>query len=134
MSIKSIVPVLAVDDLDRATSFYRDKLGCSVRDMPDDPTSKLLEIGDSYFLLYKTSYKRGENTVASVLVSDFDTAISDLRGKGIKFEDYDFPGLKTVNGVATYGDSGMKGAWFKDTEGNTIAVVEENAELMRKAA
>ncbi len=134
MSIKSIVPVLAVDDLDRATSFYRDKLGCTVREMPDDPTSKLLEIGDSYFLLYKTSYKRGENTVASVLVSDFDTAITDLRGKGIKFEDYDFPGLKTVNGVATYGDGGMKGAWFKDTEGNTIAVVEENAELMRKAA
>ncbi len=133
MTIKSIVPVLAVDDLDRATSFYRDKLGCTVREVPDDPTSKILEIGDAYLLIYKTSFKRGENTVASLLVSDVDQAVGDLRGKGVKFEEYDMPGLKTVNGIATYGND-LKGAWFKDSEGNTIAVVQENAELMRRAA
>ena len=48
------------------------------------------------------------------------------------FEDYDLPGLKTVDGVATMGD--LKSAWFKDSEGNTLAISTEVAEMMRKAA
>jgi len=40
----------------------------------------------------------------------------------VKFEEYDTPGMKTVNGIATAG--GAKAAWFKDSEGNTLALVQ----------
>ena len=56
----------------------------------------------------------------------------ELRGKGVKFEEYDFPGLKTVNGIATMGE--LKTAWFRDSEGNILALSNEVAEVMRKAA
>ncbi len=46
--------------------------------------------------------------------------MQDLRSRGVVFEEYDFPGLKTVNGVAVMGDE--KGAWFKDSEGNILSI------------
>jgi hypothetical protein len=48
--------------------------------------------------------------------------MSRLRERGVVFEDYDLPGLKTVEGVATFGDS--KGAFFTDTEGNIIGLAQ----------
>jgi uncharacterized cupin superfamily protein len=45
-----------------------------------------------------------------------------LRARGVKFEEYDTPGLKTKDGIATAG--GAKSAWFKDTEGNIMAIVQ----------
>ena len=51
----------------------------------------------------------------------------ELRGKGVKFEEYDFPGLKTVNGIATTGD--IKTGWFRDSEGNILAISTEVAEV-----
>jgi catechol 2,3-dioxygenase-like lactoylglutathione lyase family enzyme len=129
----SIMPVLAVEDLDRATTFYRDKLGLEVRRLGEDPSSAVVEIGDSgRLLLYKTSYKRGENTVAAILVNDVESTVSELRSRGIAFEEYDLPGLKTENGVAVLGD--LHSAWFKDSEGNTLAISTELPEVTRKAA
>ncbi len=46
--------------------------------------------------------------------------MAQLKAKGVVFEEYDMPGLKTVNSIATGG--GAKTAWFKDTEGNILAV------------
>ncbi len=134
MSIRdaSIMPVLAVDDLDRAIGFYRDKLGLEVRRSEQDPTSAVVEAGDSHLLLYVTSYRRGENTVASFNVKDVESTVEDLRARGVTFEEYDLPGLKTTNGVVTQGD--LHAAWFKDSEGNTIAITTELAEVARKAA
>ena len=58
--------------------------------------------------------------------------VRELRDKGVTFEEYDFPGLKTVNGIATMGE--LKTAWFRDSEGNILALSNEVAEVMRKAA
>jgi hypothetical protein len=55
-------------------------------------------------------------------VRDVEATVADLWGKGVRFEDYDLPGLKTVNGIADLG--GIKGAWFKDPEGNILSVVQ----------
>jgi hypothetical protein len=46
-----------------------------------------------------------------------------LRDRGVTFEDYDFPGLKTENGMANMGP--YHGAWFKDSEGNILAIGDE---------
>jgi len=53
-------------------------------------------------------------------VDDVMAEVAVLKSRGVKFEDYDMPGLKTVDGIATGG--GAKTAWFKDTEGNILAV------------
>lgn len=74
-------------------------------------------------MVYETSASAGSATQAGFTVDDFDATISELRGRGVTFEEYDMPGLKTVNGVADY--DGTKSAWFKDTEGNTIAISEK---------
>ena len=59
-------------------------------------------------------------------VEDLDAEVADLRSRGVVFENYDMPGLKTVDGIATFHTS--KAAWFKDTEGNTMAVIQNRAE------
>jgi catechol 2,3-dioxygenase-like lactoylglutathione lyase family enzyme len=136
MSFKdsSIMPVLAVDDLERAKAFYSDKLGFRVRQDESMPGSAVVEVGSSsYIFLYTTEFKRGENTVASFLVADVRETVRELRGRGVTFEEYDLPGLKTEDGVVTMSE-GNEGAFFKDSEGNTIAVSTDFTEALRKAA
>jgi hypothetical protein len=48
--------------------------------------------------------------------------VRELKARGVKFEDYDMPGMKTEGGIATAG--GAKSAWFKDSEGNILALVQ----------
>ena len=135
MSLKDakVIPVLAADDLERAMAFYRDKLGLKAERSPSDPTGAVVELNlDSSFYLYESTYKRGETTVAAFAVEDTERVVDELRGRGVVFEEYDFPGLKTERGIATM--DGLKSAWFKDSEGNTIAISEMDAESARKAA
>ena len=135
MSVKitSVMPTIAVEDLDRAVTFYSDTLGLKVRRLEGDMDSAIVHVGEAdRFLLYKSSYRRGETTYASFIVEDVEGTVRELRGKGVKFEEYDFPGLKTVNGIATIGD--LKSSWFKHSEGNTLAITNEVAEVARKAA
>ena len=56
------------------------------------------------------------------MVADVEAAVAELRDKGVRFEEYDLPGLKTVNGIAELG--GTRGAWFKDPEGNILSMVQ----------
>ena len=133
LSITSVMPTIAVEDLDRAIRFYSDTLGLSVRRLEGDMDSALVDVGDSSrLLLYKSTYRRGETTYAGFFCEDVESAVRELRDKGVTFEEYDFPGLKTVNGIATTGE--LKTAWLKDSEGNTVAISNEVAEVMRKAA
>ena len=130
----SIMPVFAVEDIERAKTFYRDKLGLTVREDTKMPDSLVVELGSGgYLFLYKTEFKRGENTVASFLVDDVEATVRELRDRGITFEEYDLPGLKTENGVASLGDAGQT-AWFKDSEGNTIAISTDIRRYLSKAA
>ena len=59
-------------------------------------------------------------TGATFSVKDLAKEMEDLREKGVRFEEYDLPGIKTVDGVATMGEH--KGAWFKDPSGNILAL------------
>jgi len=53
-------------------------------------------------------------------VDDVEAEVAALKARGVTFEEYDMPGIKTVNSVATGG--GAKTAWFKDSEGNILAI------------
>jgi catechol 2,3-dioxygenase-like lactoylglutathione lyase family enzyme len=117
----AIQAVIPASDLDRAKAFYRDTLGLTlVRERTEEIT---FESGGKLFDVYRTpSAGQAAHTLASFKVSDLDAEMKELRSRGIAFEDYDFPGLKTVDGVAE-GD-GLRAAWFKDSEGNILCVAQ----------
>jgi catechol 2,3-dioxygenase-like lactoylglutathione lyase family enzyme len=108
-------------DLEGTRRFYEDILGAQV--LTEDPGGIIYRSGDSTFSLYPTQYAgTAQHTLGAFLVADVEATVADLRAKGVRFEDYDLPGLTTVNGIAELG--GMKGAWFKDPEGNILSVVQ----------
>ena len=108
-------------DLAGTRKFYEDVLGLKV--YREDPAGITYHSGDSILFLYPTEFAgTAQHTLGGFQVSDIEAAMADLRAKGVTFEEYDMPGLKTVNGVAELG--GEKGAWFKDPEGNILSLSE----------
>jgi catechol 2,3-dioxygenase-like lactoylglutathione lyase family enzyme len=109
-------------DLARARKYYEQTLGLKPADNQMDPGGVLYETAGGEFYVYETQAGGGDATRLSFVVDkkDFDSEMADLKSRGVKFEDYDMPGLKTVNGVAEI--AGQKGAWFKDSEGNILSL------------
>ncbi len=119
MSINRIYPTLPVVDLKRAEKFYQDKLGFQV--VKEDPSpGATIKSPDCECYLYQRAPTKADHTVAAIQVKDVETSIRELRGKGVRFEDYDMPNLKTVKGLFTMDE--YKAAWFKDTEGNILGI------------
>ena len=112
---------LPASDLDRARRWYSEKLG--IEPAKDAGGGLQYEMGKGTgFLLYQSEFAgTNQATAMGWLVPDVDAELSDLRRRGVTFEDYDMPGLKTEDGVVTMPD-GTKGAWFKDSEGNILSV------------
>jgi catechol 2,3-dioxygenase-like lactoylglutathione lyase family enzyme len=116
-----VIPAIPIGDLDRAKKFYGEKLGLEPVYV-DLPGSQLYKCGlGSYLVIYQQSGGRPEQHVATFLVEEIENEVAALRQRGVRFEEYDLPVLKTVDGVATVGP--IKGAWFKDPDGNVIGVV-----------
>ncbi len=117
--------VLPAKDLQRARGFYRDTLGLEPAEEREDGLLYRSPAGAA-FLMYETDNAgTAKNTAFTWLTTDIDTEVSELRGRGVVFEEYDFPGLKTENGIATMG-ADEKAAWFKDSEGNILCVASMN--------
>jgi catechol 2,3-dioxygenase-like lactoylglutathione lyase family enzyme len=118
--LKELHTVLPAADLQRARTFYHDKLDLDPD--PGDGGSLMYHLtSDSGFEIYETSNAgTAQNTQMGWMTDDLDAEMSSLRERGVQFEDYDIPGMKTENGVATM--DGMKSAWFRDTEGNFICI------------
>ena len=114
--------MLPAQDLERAKAFYRDKLGLTPTQERDPMGGLLYELsGGTGFAVFLSSGKSsGTHTQMALEVQDIDAAVKDLRARGLKFEEYDSPDLKTKDGVAEI--AGTKVAWFKDSEGNLIAL------------
>jgi catechol 2,3-dioxygenase-like lactoylglutathione lyase family enzyme len=118
-----IYAVLPASDIGRARSFYQDKLGLEPTQERGDGLIYQTK-GGTRILVYETQFAgTAQNTAMSWITSDLDAEMAELRSKGVTFEDYDLPGLKTENGIAEY--EGGRGAWFKDSEGNILAIGEE---------
>jgi catechol 2,3-dioxygenase-like lactoylglutathione lyase family enzyme len=112
--------VLPAKDINRAREFYRDKLGLEpVQEM--GPENLIYKSGNSSFLLYQTDNAgTAKNTQMGWVTQDFDREVEELRSRGVVFEEYDMPGMKTEDGVATMGDT--RAAWLKDPDGNILEI------------
>lgn len=129
----TIHPELPASDIRRAHDWYADKLGLRPilvngdpyrQGVPIDPDSELLyDTGTARFGVYRSDHAGSNQATAARLVADdFDQSIAELRERGVVFEDYDLgPEFRTVDGILVSPD-GEKTAWFKDTEGNILAI------------
>ena len=119
---------LPAQDLERARLFYAEKLG--LEPIEGRPGGLKYKCGNGYFALFEsTGAPSAEHTQMAWEVDDLDAAMTELRRRGVVFEEYDLPDLKTVDGVAevsgnyaSSGGVGERGAWFHDSEGNLLAL------------
>ena len=119
-----VTTMLPVKDLDRAREFYEKKLGLRALGAKQDGKFEFAGGSGGVIALFpKDGGSKADHTAVSFQVKDIGQAIKDLKARGVVFEDYDFPGLKTVNHVCVLGSE--KAAWFKDTEGNYLCIHED---------
>ena len=114
---------VAVKDLKSARKFYESTLGLkAVHTEGEEAVS--YKAGNSELLVYHSQYA-GTNkaTAATWIVADVEGLVKDLKAKGVKFEHYDMPGVTRKGDVHVAGT--MKNAWFKDPDGNILALVSE---------
>jgi catechol 2,3-dioxygenase-like lactoylglutathione lyase family enzyme len=112
-------PTVFVRDLDRAREFY-ENLGLRVSAVVS--TGIFMEAGNGsiFPLIERADAVAPSHTVAAFQVEDLPGTLGSLRGRGVVFEEYDFPGLRTVDGIADMGS--YSAAWLKDPDGNFIGI------------
>lgn len=115
-----IIPTIPVKDLERARKFYSDTLGLA--STFEQETGTLFSAGEGGVYIYQPPPEGSERTLASIEVKDIRAAVKELEDKGVRFEDYDTPNLKTEDHVAQMG--GVAIAWFRDSEGNILGLSE----------
>ena len=126
---------IPVQDLQRARSFYAEKLGLEPSE--ERPGGLLYRCGEGEFALFESAGSAsGDHTQMGWEVEDIEATVEWLRAQGVVFEEYDFPGLRTVNGIAevagnypSKGGVGEKAAWFRDSEGNLFGIGQPIDEL-----
>jgi catechol 2,3-dioxygenase-like lactoylglutathione lyase family enzyme len=119
----SVTTMLPVKDMTRARAFYEGCLGLKVGNLKADGKFEYAVGGSILALFPKPEGTRAEHTAISFRVADIDASIAELERAGVVFEDYDLPGLRTVEHVCVLGSE--KAAWFKDTEGNLLCIHED---------
>ena len=105
-----------------------EKLG--LEPIEERPGGLKYRCGNGYFVLFESAgAPSGEHTQMAWEVDDIEAVVAELRKRGVVFEEYDLPGLKTINGIAevsgnypSSGGIGERGSWFRDSEGNLLAV------------
>ena len=119
---RPIHAALPAADLERARRFYAEKLGLT----PEIEGSGGLfyRCGENtQFLLFPSQgTASGTHSQAGWTVDDIEAEVADLKARGVVFEEYDTPSLKTIKSVASTGPT--KAAWFKDSEGNILALLQ----------
>ena len=123
-----VVGRIPAQDLQQARSFYAEKLG--LQPSEERPGGLLYRCREGEFALFESAgAASGNHTQMAWEVEDIEATVERLRARGVVFEEYDLPGLRTVNGIAdvagnypSKGGVGEKAAWFRDSEGNLLGL------------
>jgi catechol 2,3-dioxygenase-like lactoylglutathione lyase family enzyme len=116
--------VLPAKDLGRAKAFYKEKLGLEPAEERDGELRYRTPAGAAVLMYETENAGTAKNTALLWVTPDVEGEVDRLRQAGVVFEEYDLPGLKTENGIATNG--GERAAWFKDSEGNILCVAQDD--------
>jgi catechol 2,3-dioxygenase-like lactoylglutathione lyase family enzyme len=118
---------LPASDLERARRFYAEKLG--LEPYEEREGGLLYRCAGSEFALFQSSgTASGDHTQMAFEVDDIEATVAELRRRGVVFEEYDFPGLRTVGGIVEIEGNypskgtGERGGWFRDSEGNLLGI------------
>ena len=119
LSSSPIRAYIPASDVTRARKFYEGSVGLVPK--LECSGGVIYDCGGSEVFLYPTP-NAGTSKASQAFwqVSDVEAEVAELKSRGVKFEEYDMPGIQMTNSIATGG--GAKTAWFKDTEGNILAV------------
>jgi len=114
--------VLLAPDLETSKDFYAKKVGLKIVD--ESPNAVTFTCGGASHLDVSKSTvgTKDDQTQAAFRVKDVRAEITELRRRGVKIEDYDMPGLKTVDGIADIGFAWM--AWFIDPGKNCVGIMQ----------
>jgi catechol 2,3-dioxygenase-like lactoylglutathione lyase family enzyme len=118
---------LPAQNLERAKVFYAEKLGLEPVEEREGGLRYVCAAGE-FALFESTGSASGDHTQMGWEVDDIEATVRDLQARGVVFEEYDLPGLKTVEGIADIEGnypskgSGERGAWFRDSEGNMLGI------------
>ena len=118
-----ISAVLVSTDLAASQRFYEDKVGMTLS--PETiPNHLLFDAGEGTTLLIygRPNPNLADHTQVRFWSNDIENDVKELADRGVEFDDYDTPTFKTVNHIATTPIG--RSAWFKDPDGNTIAVFQ----------
>jgi catechol 2,3-dioxygenase-like lactoylglutathione lyase family enzyme len=124
LTTRAVALMLPVTDVDRARNFYTDTLGLEFSGTNEEGSAMYaLEGGASLMLLPRPDSRASESTAMSFEIDDIAGEIGQLEERGVVFEDYDLPGLTTVDHVAVMGAE--RAAWFKDPDGNVLCLHQQ---------
>ena len=110
-------------DVARARQFYERKLGLKPKE--ETGGGVVYEFGDKTGCFLYPTPNAGTSKASQAFwhVDDIEREVAELKSRGVVFENYDMPGEKSPSGVITAG--GAKAAWFKDPEGNIMALIQD---------
>jgi len=112
-------------DVARARRFYEDKVGLKPKQEIEGGVVYESGKGTACFLYPTPNAGTSKASQAFWQVEDIEREVGELKKRGVKFEEYDTPDIKTRDGIFTGG--GAKAAWFKDTEDNILAVIQDDS-------
>lgn len=118
---KSTYTTIPVSDMNHARQFYGETLGIHA-DMVTEG-GVMDGSGGTQFFVYPSSFKASGHTQMSWRVPDIKWAVAELKAKAIKFEEFDRPGIKSVDGIVQSGPN-VWTAWFKDPDGNLLGLTQ----------
>jgi catechol 2,3-dioxygenase-like lactoylglutathione lyase family enzyme len=114
----------SVNDISKAKAFYGETLGLEVSEANGILTLHI-EGGTKILVYPKPNHTPATFTILNFPVEQIDAAVAGLKDRGVRFERYDLPGLKTDDQGIARGGGGPLIAWFKDPAGNILSVLEQ---------
>jgi len=120
-----IVPYIPVSNVARARKFYEEKVGLKPKE--EYAGGVIYECGSGSWVFMYPSAGAGTSKASTAFwaVDNVAAEVAELKARGVVFEEYNMPGIKTENSIASAG--GAKTAWFKDSEGNILAISQRVA-------
>jgi catechol 2,3-dioxygenase-like lactoylglutathione lyase family enzyme len=123
LSNSLVHPTIPTTNLERARAFYEDVLGLTVSLEREDGV--VYRCGGTYLTLFeRATASSGEHTVASWQVENLDEVADELIARGVEFDTFEMPGMELNwddRGILDMGEM-MRGGWFRDPDGNVLAI------------